>query len=424
VNDPALRPSEPWQRGRGAGLCGGRRDDVRDELEDLRGRLKSVAAGLDRGACPLRPCLQDLRRGVAKEAEALRARGRHVTVVVGTQGRPTNRFGEAGSEARREFTRELAAWSKLPVKIIVRLCTDTEEVRDMFNTLDKIGGSLDVLDDFWGEAREVYLYNPWLTYTMGLHRLRESGLAPEVMDDLDEEPLDLDAIHELCRLLFLGRDENCKRTLPHPRRDGWRDFFRALTALVEREKPRWNPIKKTRTPWINLAKLDAMHGRRQGARPRARRSPPPSGRGSEPSGSRSHRKTTAHGAPSSQPPGSHSHRRTAHGASSSQPPRQAQGQRRRSPDAEPGSHPPRQAQREPAPPTNLPEALKRWSHQPPKLEDYHSLPRLLVTVPNTFPPTNAHVEPHEYFAKWKAFDEEAFADESGDELKELLKRGT
>ena len=163
MNDPALRPSEPWQRGRGAGLCGGRRDDVRDELEDLRGRLKSVAAGLDRGACPLRPCLQDLRRGVAKEAEALRARGRHVTVVVGTQGRPTNRFGEAGSEARREFTRELAAWSKLPVKIIVRLCTDTEEVRDMFNTLDKIGGSLDVLDDFWGEVSRA----SWSLYGRG-----------------------------------------------------------------------------------------------------------------------------------------------------------------------------------------------------------------------------------------------------------------
>jgi non-homologous end joining protein Ku len=47
---------------------------------------------------------------------------------------------------------------------------------------------------------------------------------------------------------------------------------------------------------------------------------------------------------------------------------------------------------------------------------------LLVTVPQTFPPRNALVEDHDYFAKWKKFDEEAFDDECGDELKELLRR--
>ena len=66
------------------------------------------------------------------------------------------------------------------------------------------------------------------------------------------------------------------------------------------------------------------------------------------------------------------------------------------------------------------EVLDKWS------KDLHKntrpLQQLLVTVPQTFPPTNTNVEPHEYFSKWKTFDEEAFADESGDELKELLKR--
>lgn len=36
------------------------------------------------------------------------------------------------------------------------------------------------------QAMEVYLHNPWLTYGVGLHRLREAGFAPEIMDDLDE----------------------------------------------------------------------------------------------------------------------------------------------------------------------------------------------------------------------------------------------
>mmetsp|Transcript_43250 Transcript_43250/g.90883 ORF Transcript_43250/g.90883 Transcript_43250/m.90883 type:complete len:177 (+) Transcript_43250:1052-1582(+) len=69
-----------------------------------------------------------------------------------------------------------------------------------------------------------------------------------------------------------------------------------------------------------------------------------------------------------------------------------------------------------------PSVLERWSHQPPDYKRPHSLQRILVTVPETFPPTNTKVEHHDYFEKWKTFDKEAFEDESGDELKELLKR--
>ena len=59
----------------------------------------------------------------------------------------------------------------------------------MYNTLDETLDSVDVLNDFWGESREVHLHNPWLCYSRGLHRLRESGLAPSLMDSLDEKPL-------------------------------------------------------------------------------------------------------------------------------------------------------------------------------------------------------------------------------------------
>ena len=41
---------------------------------------------------------------------------------------------------------------------------------------------------FHTQAMEIYLHNPWLTYSIGLHRLRESGFAPDIMDDLDERP--------------------------------------------------------------------------------------------------------------------------------------------------------------------------------------------------------------------------------------------
>jgi hypothetical protein len=47
----------------------------------------------------------------------------------------------------------------------------------------------------------------------------------------------------------------------------------------------------------------------------------------------------------------------------------------------------------------------------------------LALVPQRFP-TSTTVEMHEYFSKWKTFDEAAFDGLSGDELAELLRKGS
>ena len=52
----------------------------------------------------------------------------------------------------------------------------------------------------------------------------------------------------------------------------------------------------------------------------------------------------------------------------------------------------------------------------------YSLERLLVTVPKTFQANNANVEPHAYFAKWKAFDPRAFADHDEEEQRDIETR--
>ena len=48
---------------------------------------------------------------------------------------------------------------------------------------------MDVLGDFFGEAKECYEHNKWLNYALPLHRLREMGCHHRVFDLIDERQL-------------------------------------------------------------------------------------------------------------------------------------------------------------------------------------------------------------------------------------------
>jgi hypothetical protein len=61
---------------------------------------------------------------------------------------------------------------------------------------------MDVLDDFCGEAAEIYEHNPWMNYGLPLHRLREMGFHDRVLDMIDERPLTRGEIRDFCLLLF------------------------------------------------------------------------------------------------------------------------------------------------------------------------------------------------------------------------------
>jgi len=207
-----------------------------------------------------------------------------------------------------------------------------------------------------------------------MHRLREAGLLWGIFDFLDERPLDLEEIHQFCDNFFVG-DNNKDLGLPHPR--DWKSFMDRLSELVKKEKPTWNAVKKKRTPWISLSKLESMFGpvKHRGKTWTTRESPRPSHQGNQ-----------HHNLP-------------------------------REPLSE------RTREKTPSKDMTLEDVLRCWSHQPPKYERLKPLHHLLVTIPTTFPPTNENVEPHEYFNKWKPISKEAF-NESGDELNELSKRAT
>ena len=60
---------------------------------------------------------------------------------------------------------------------------------------------MDVLDDYFGEAKEVMSHNPWLTYGEPLHRLREWGIQLKELDLIDEAPLQPPQIKRVVNLM-------------------------------------------------------------------------------------------------------------------------------------------------------------------------------------------------------------------------------
>ncbi|KAL7536806.1 hypothetical protein ACHAXR_007410, partial [Thalassiosira sp. AJA248-18] len=269
-------------------------------------------------------------------------------------------------------------------------------------------------------AMEVYLYNPWLTYSIGLHRLREAGLAPDVLGDLDERPLTLDEIHQLCLLLFGGEDGSVHLPLPpyqptasaQLKRDSWVEhwipFIIALEGLVEKEKLQWNPIKKKMTPWVNVNKLKSSLKEQLGESSHPDFDLP----------SRRQHQNTARSQRHAYPqPDSSFEKPQPKRCQSS---RRTDGQRSKRGEYAQQDASSKKAQRWHY--HTLTELLQHWSHQAPDYKRMHPLQNLFITMPWIFPPMNSKVEPHDYFTKWKKFDKEAFADVSGDELKELLRR--
>jgi len=145
----------------------------------------------------------------------------------------------------------------LPVWLVIRLCTDEDDVVDFYNSLDdQLELSMDVLDDICAEAEEVYEHNAFLNYALPLHRMREMGYHDRVLDMIDERKLTRGELRELCMLLF-GEDNF--DGVPDPGED-WKGFITAIKKMLEAEKDQWNPVKKKKMPWLNLKKMNSAYG--------------------------------------------------------------------------------------------------------------------------------------------------------------------
>jgi len=210
------------------------------------------------GLTPLVEHILEIQNRIREMSPQLRARGERVALIIATDGLPTNSEGYGGQIAKEEFRRALRRLETLPVWVVIRLCTDDEEVVQFYNGLDQhLELSLEVLDDFIGEAKEVFGHNKWLTYGLPLHRCREFGFHDRLFDAIDERPLTKYELRCFCALLF-GLRSNYD--IPDPEED-WSGFKGEVKRLLKKECNQYNPMTKKMNPWINMFWLELTYGR-------------------------------------------------------------------------------------------------------------------------------------------------------------------
>lgn len=193
--------------------------------------------------------IEAIRETVTAMQPQLTQNGTKIAIVIATDGMPSDEEGYSYASVKQEFVDALRSMEGLPVKIVVRLFTDEEEVVQFWNDLDsQLELSLDVLDDFVSEAREIYKKNPWLTYGLPLHRIREMGFQHPSFDLLDERKLSRDEVRDFLHILF-GSFE-----APDPQGD-WKGFTEAVELLMAKEKDQWNPVHGKIMPWIDTEQL-------------------------------------------------------------------------------------------------------------------------------------------------------------------------
>uniref|UniRef100_A0A6U3RGZ2 VWFA domain-containing protein n=1 Tax=Ditylum brightwellii TaxID=49249 RepID=A0A6U3RGZ2_9STRA len=237
--------------------------------QDVKNATNIMRKARPGGVTPLTRHIKEIHKKVSSMAPQLNAEGKRVAIIIATDGLPTDERGQGGTHVRNEFVQSLRSLEGLPVWVVIRLCTDEDSVVEFYDALDQqLEISLELLDDFIGEAKEIYAQNTWLNYALPLHRLREMGFHDRIFDLLDERAFTKSEVRDFCYMLF---GEEHFDGVPDPVVD-WAGFVEFITELLKKEKPKWNPMLKRRTPWIDINRLNQKYGgvRRKSARAPAR----------------------------------------------------------------------------------------------------------------------------------------------------------
>jgi len=224
--------------------------------EDLITAKNIINSVRPSGVTPLTEHIVNIRREIIEMARSLRDQGQRAVVVIATDGSPSDENGYTSSLVKSQFLDALRSLEGLPVWIVIRLCTDEDDVVDFYNNIDEeLELSIDVLDDFTAEAEEVCHFNPWINYTLVIHRMRELGFYDRTFDMIDERTLNKSELRDYCKVLFgAGKMDG----IPDPNIH-WEDFSKRIMELAIKEGNFWNPFKKKMMPLIDKRALDRTY---------------------------------------------------------------------------------------------------------------------------------------------------------------------
>mmetsp|Transcript_13042 Transcript_13042/g.21569 ORF Transcript_13042/g.21569 Transcript_13042/m.21569 type:complete len:388 (-) Transcript_13042:57-1220(-) len=231
-------------------------DVIQEDLELAKDTMRKVEP---KGCTPLSKRVFEIRENIVQLQDELNHSGEKIVVVLATDGINTDSDGKNTFETREELVRALKSLEGLPIWLVIRLCTQSADVVEFYNSLDhQLDLSLEVLDDFFCEAKELHRYNTWINYALPLHRAREMGFHHRLFDLLDERKLNLDEVKEYFSLLF---GEERINAMPDPEED-LRGFLESAKLLLDNEKKQYNPILDEITPWVDLKVLAKAHKRK------------------------------------------------------------------------------------------------------------------------------------------------------------------
>lgn len=225
--------------------------------QDMQEAMRIIRRARPGGCTPLTSHILEIHAEVSAMAPTLRANGQRVPIQIATDGLPSDFQGYSGKRHQEEFVQALRTLEGLPVWVVIRLCTDEEDVVEFYNELDnQLELSMEVLDDFCGEAQEVYEHNPWLNYALPIQRMREMGFHDRVFDMLDERALSKSELRDFFCLLF-GYENMDGMADPNVE---WGAFCKDVERLLRKEEQQWDPIKKRMRPWVDTSTLNYMYG--------------------------------------------------------------------------------------------------------------------------------------------------------------------
>ncbi len=204
-----------------------------------------------RGTTPLCHHVKKVTEDVKKHERELRAKRQRAVIMIATDGLSSD----------GDLVQALKPLERLPVWVVVKLCTDDNELVDFWNEIDaQLELEIEVLDDFESEAAEVAEHNRFLTYGLPLHRMREHGLVKKEFDLLDEAPLTPEQVRTVVQCVLGGPPSS----YPRPTTD-FKGFYSAVQAANAVNDKVRDPLRRnTWHRWIDEKRLRKQYAPAQG----------------------------------------------------------------------------------------------------------------------------------------------------------------